>query len=143
MKFKSNKNQYKGVRINSPHYLVKLVDDCSSPITYTLVIAQYEKNNTVYYTLRAYSTLPFKMNELKEPYNPKYTKKVNLITKIIKSILKLIYLLNLKVVGKWDRNNAGGCSNNQETYKNNPLYQINLNNNSALNCIKIELKGPQ
>ena len=67
-----------GIRINSPHYLVKLVDDEPGPISYTLVISQYEKYNSIYYTLRTYSTQPFQLNEIKEPYNPKYTKRVSL-----------------------------------------------------------------
>ena len=111
-----------GVRINSPHYLVKLVDDCTSPLMYTLVVSQYEKYNSIYFTLRAYCTMPFQMNELKEPYNPKYTKKLS---------------------GQWKGITAGGCSNNQETYMKNPVYQIVLNNNDSSNYLKIELKGPQ
>ena len=112
-----------GIRINSPHYLVKLVDDFSNsnPLAYTMVISQYEKYNTIYYTLRAYSTQPFQINELKEPYNPKFTK---------------------KVTGQWKGPTAGGCSN-QETFKNNPMYQLTLANSDANNQLKIELKGPQ
>jgi calpain-7 len=112
-----------GVRINSPHYLVKLVDECnSSPthLTYTLVVSQYEKYNSIYFTLRAYSTQPFQMNEIKEPYNSKYFKRVK---------------------GEWKALSAGGCSNNFDTYKNNPMYQISLN--YPENSVKIELKGPQ
>ncbi|CAF0761328.1 unnamed protein product [Brachionus calyciflorus] len=109
-----------GIRINSPHYLVKLVDDCSDTITYTLVICQYEKNNTIYYTLRAYSTMPFTLNEITEPYNRKYWKRIN---------------------GKWEGITAGGCSNHRDTYKNNPTYEINVNNSDVY--LKIELKGPQ
>ena len=66
-----------GIRINSPHYLVKLLDDfASSSLVYNLVVCQYEKSTSIYYTLRAFSTSPFTINELKEPYNPKYSKKV-------------------------------------------------------------------
>ncbi len=65
-----------GIRINSPHYLVKLVDEEPGPVTYTLVISQYEKYNSIYYTLRTYSTQPFQLDELKEPYNDKYFKRV-------------------------------------------------------------------
>jgi calpain-7 len=63
-----------GIRINSPHYLVKLVDD--ETVTYTLVISQYEKYNSIYYTLKTYSTQQFELNEIKEPYNSKYSKRV-------------------------------------------------------------------
>lgn len=65
-----------GIRINSPHYLVKLVDDEPGPVTYTLVVTQYEKYNSIYYTLRTYSTQPFQLDELKEPYVDKHFKRV-------------------------------------------------------------------
>lgn len=65
-----------GIRINSPHYLVKLVDDEPGPIVYTLVISQYEKYNSIYYTLKTYSTQPFDLSEIREPYKAKYHKKV-------------------------------------------------------------------
>ncbi len=109
-----------GIRINSPHYLVKLVDE--EPTTYTLVISQYEKYNSIYYTLRTYSTQPFRLDELTEPYNSKYSK---------------------RVTGNWTKATAGGCLNYHQTYKNNPLFQLTLANSSAENCLKIELKGPQ
>ena len=70
-----------GIRINSPHYLVKLVNDEPGPVEYNLVISQYEKYNSIYYTLRTYSTQPFVLNEIKEPYNRAFSKKV--LTKII------------------------------------------------------------
>jgi len=111
-----------GIRINSPHYLVKLVNDEPGPVEYNLVISQYEKYNSIYYTLRTYSTQPFVLNEIKEPYNRAYSKKIN---------------------GKWSKSSAGGCANNIATYGNNPLYQLTLANNESNNCIKIELKGPQ
>ena len=54
--------------------MVKLVDD--ETVTYTLVISQYEKYNSIYYTLKTYSTQQFELNEIKEPYNSKYSKRV-------------------------------------------------------------------
>ena len=60
------------------------------------------------------------MSEIKEPYNPKYFKRVK---------------------GEWKGISAGGCSNNYDTYTNNPLYQINFNYPET--SLKIELKGPQ
>jgi len=53
-----------GIRINSPHYLCKVKLSETSSRLFTLVISQYEKMNTIYYTLRAYSTLPFKLKPL-------------------------------------------------------------------------------
>ena len=89
-----------GIRINSPHYLVKLVDDEPGPISYTLVISQYEKYNSIYYTLRTYSTQPFQLNEIKEPYNPKYTKRVSLFLLFYfkQSLLIIKILINIKIL---------------------------------------------
>lgn len=53
-----------GVRINSPHYLCKLKIDSNSASRYTLVVSQYEKMRTIYYTLRAYGTCPFTLRKL-------------------------------------------------------------------------------
>ncbi|GFR95180.1 calpain-7-like [Elysia marginata] len=65
-----------GVRINSPHYLCKLVENTSDP--YTLVISQYEKNNTTHYTLRVYSTVDFTLTRFPNPYKKQYEKRVHL-----------------------------------------------------------------
>jgi calpain-7 len=111
-----------GIRINSPHYLVKLTDDFKGTQQYTLVISQYEKSTTIYYTLKAYSTIQFELNELKESYNSKYKK---------------------EIVSKWSGKSAGGCGNYPDTYKNNPLFQLEIQNNEIRNCVKIELRGPQ
>lgn len=53
-----------GVRINSPHYLCKLILNEQSAKNYTLVISQYEKMHTIYYTLRAYATCPFTLKKI-------------------------------------------------------------------------------
>ena len=53
-----------GVRINSPHYLCKLALKEPGNYTFTFVIAQYEKLNTIHYTLRAYSASPFALKKL-------------------------------------------------------------------------------
>lgn len=57
-----------GVKINSPHYLCKIILGPNSGRDYTVVVSQYEKSTTIYYTLRAYATCPFKLNEIKNPY---------------------------------------------------------------------------
>jgi len=44
--------------------------------TSTLVISQYEKNNTLHYTLRVYSASEFKLSKVEEPYIAKYEKRV-------------------------------------------------------------------
>lgn len=64
-----------GVRINSPHYLCKIKLENNSDTRYTLVISQYEKTHTIYYTLRAYATCPFKLWQIPQLY--KYEKEVN------------------------------------------------------------------
>ncbi|KAL3832697.1 hypothetical protein ACJMK2_024317, partial [Sinanodonta woodiana] len=63
-----------GVRINSPHYLCKLVENKGNA-TYTLVMSQYEKNNTIHYTLRVYATCEFSLTKIADPYNTKNEKR--------------------------------------------------------------------
>ena len=60
-----------GVRINSPHYLCKMVVQPGTNV-YTLVVSQYERNNTIHYTLRVYSSTEFRLTRIVPPYNPKY-----------------------------------------------------------------------
>ncbi|KAK2170660.1 hypothetical protein LSH36_1g05016 [Paralvinella palmiformis] len=110
-----------GVRINSPHYLVKMIEEKGTS-TYTLVISQYEKNDTIHYTLRVYATCEFKMAKISEPYDPKLEK---------------------HITGQWKGQTAGGCSNYLDTHHNNPIYQLQINNNNANNMILIELRGPK
>ncbi|KAF4526491.1 hypothetical protein B566_EDAN013779 [Ephemera danica] len=57
-----------GIRINSPHYLVKMSVPANTTERYTLVVSQYEKTNTIYYTIRAYSTNPFTMKKIGNLY---------------------------------------------------------------------------
>lgn len=64
-----------GVRINSPHYLSKIKFDSNNETRYTLVISQYEKMDTIYYTLRAYSTCQFTLKKISDPYT--YVKEVS------------------------------------------------------------------
>ncbi|KAK0057703.1 calpain-7 [Biomphalaria pfeifferi] len=110
-----------GVRINSPHYLCKLVEEKTSE-PYTLVISQYEKNNTTHYTLRVYSTCEFSLTPIIDPYNKKYYK---------------------RLTGQWSGKSAGGCANNPATFVNNPLYQVFIDNKNVDNHLMIELLGPK
>ncbi|EPB69965.1 calpain family cysteine protease [Ancylostoma ceylanicum] len=64
---------YEGMRINSPHYLCQMVVSEPGPQKYTLVVAQYEKMNTIYYTLRVYSSCQFNLSPIKCPYTVKKT----------------------------------------------------------------------
>lgn len=54
-----------GVRINSPHYLCKMVLKEAGTHKFTLVVSQYEKHLTIHYSLRVYSTCPFSLHKLK------------------------------------------------------------------------------
>lgn len=109
-----------GVRINSPHYLCKLLVNETSAKRYTLVVSQYEKMNTIYYTLRVYGTCPFTLRKIGNSYES--SKQIN---------------------GQWKGITAGGCGNNRETYMNNPRYQITLDSAHNNNHILIDLKGPK
>ncbi|XP_054012473.1 calpain-7-like [Hylaeus anthracinus] len=109
-----------GVRINSPHYLCKIKLDTENNTRYTLVVSQYEKTNTIYYTLRAYGTCPFTLRKIPNLY--KYEKEVT--------------------DGQWKGITAGGCSNH-ETYENNPRYQLVLESSNNNNYVLIILKGPK
>ncbi|XP_043462564.1 calpain-7-like [Leptopilina heterotoma] len=110
-----------GVRINSPHYLCKIKLGPNSDNKYTLVISQYEKTNTIYYTLRAYGTCPFKLRKIADPYRH------------MKEITN----------GEWKGITAGGCGNHPATYQNNPRYQLQLESSHNNNYLLIILKGPK
>ncbi|KAK6742562.1 hypothetical protein RB195_010054 [Necator americanus] len=113
---------YEGTRINSPHYLCQMVIDDPGPQKYTLVVAQYEKMKTIYYTLRVYSSCNFTLSPIKCPYITKKTE-----------------------TGKWEGRTAGGCGNgsSRETWKNNPLFHVSLEECSDENHILVDLKGPK
>ena len=103
-----------GARINSPHYLCQMVAE-KGTTTYTLVISQYEKNNTIHYTLRVYSTAPFSLTKVSEPYVDKYSKRVT--SPFIITISSSIKYYN--------------GSNND-----NVNINININNNNRVNDVK-------
>ncbi|XP_067003093.2 calpain-7 isoform X2 [Anabrus simplex] len=110
-----------GVRINSPHYLCKLIINDQSARRYTLVISQYEKMHTIFYTLRAYATFPFSLKKIGNPYT--HVKEVS--------------------DGQWKGVTAGGCGNHPATYPNNPRYQITLESSHNNNAILLELRAPK
>ncbi|XP_014222841.1 calpain-7-like [Trichogramma pretiosum] len=110
-----------GVRINSPHYLCKIKLDQNSETRYTLVVSQYEKTNTIFYTLRVYGTSPFTLRKIAEPY--KFEKEIT--------------------DGQWKGVSAGGCGNHPQTYFNNPRYQLVIESSNNNNWLLIILKGPK
>ena len=105
-----------GVRINSPHYLCQTVVNDSTPRKMNLVVSQYEKSATIYYTLRVYCTIPFVLKKITDPY--KHTQ---------------------KITDAWKGKNAGGCAN-YSTYSVNPRYQFTVDKDAH---ILVELKGPR
>ena len=113
-----------GARINSPHYLCKIIVNKDNPVLrYTLVISQYEKSNTILYSLRAFSTSPFTLKKIINPYKHKEVDKS----------------------GTWSRETAGGCRNHQATFHTNPAYQLTFSGSSREedNEVMIELRGPK
>lgn len=85
--------------------------------TFTLVVSQYEKQNTIHYTVRVYSACSFTFSKIPSPYT-----------------------LSKRINGKWSGQSAGGCGNFQETHKNNPIYQFHIDKTGPL---LIELRGPR
>ncbi|XP_023605277.1 calpain-7 isoform X5 [Myotis lucifugus] len=106
-----------GIRINSPHYLTKIKLTTPGTHTFTLVVSQYEKQNTIHYTVRVYSACSFTFSKIPSPYT-----------------------LSKQIHGKWSGQSAGGCANFQETHKNNPIYQFHIEKTGPL---LIELRGPR
>uniref|UniRef100_A0A8C6LKW2 Calpain 7 n=1 Tax=Nothobranchius furzeri TaxID=105023 RepID=A0A8C6LKW2_NOTFU len=104
-----------GIRINSPHYLTKMRLTTAGTHIFTLVVSQYEKQNTINYTLRVYSGCKFTFSKIPNPFT--HTKRIN---------------------GQWKGLSAGGCGNYKDSYKHNPIYQINLERSGPL---LIELRG--
>ncbi|EGT51962.1 hypothetical protein CAEBREN_14790 [Caenorhabditis brenneri] len=66
-----------GVRINSPLYLCQLLNTKPGITNYTLVVAQYEKTNTINYSLRVFSTTDIKLEPVKLPYTISKTTRGN------------------------------------------------------------------
>jgi len=106
-----------GIRINSPHYLCKIDLGPGSPSKFTLVVSQYEKTATIYYTIKVYATLPFELKKLVDPYKHRQ-----------------------EITGKWTAKTAGGCGNYRESYPTNPRYQFTVDRDCHL---LVELKGPK
>ncbi|KAM6967673.1 calpain-7 [Aplochiton taeniatus] len=104
-----------GIRINSPHYLTKMRLTTGGTHTFTLVVSQYEKQNTINYTLRVYAGCKFTFSKIPAPFT--HTKRVN---------------------GVWKGASAGGCGNYKDSYRHNPIYQFNLERSGPL---LVELRG--
>ncbi|VDO03311.1 unnamed protein product [Rodentolepis nana] len=106
------------VRINSPHCLIQLVQEAGT-VTYTLVVSQYEKNVTIQYTLRAYSTAPMRFSPIVDPYT---------VTKT--------------ATGEWKGDTAAGCQN-YPNFDKNPTFEVEWPNNEPDNQVLVEVRGPR
>ncbi|VDL63574.1 unnamed protein product [Hymenolepis diminuta] len=78
------------IRINSPHCLIQLVQEAGT-VTYTLVVSQYEKNVTIQYTLRAYSTAPMKFSHIVDPYCVVKTVSLNVTARRIVTLIQVSF----------------------------------------------------
>jgi len=90
-----------GTKINSPHYLTKMRPSKGTS-KYNLVISQYEKHNTIYYTLKVFSTVEFKLGPVIDPYTSKK-----------------------RLTGHWTKATAGGCANHA-SYLSNPKFDLEI-----------------
>ncbi|XP_074126884.1 calpain-7 isoform X1 [Sminthopsis crassicaudata] len=106
-----------GIRINSPHYLTKIKLTTPGPHMFTLVVSQYEKQNTIHYTIRVYSACKFTFSKIPTPY-----------------------VVSKRINGQWKGQSAGGCGNFRDSHKKNPIYQFQLEKAGPL---LIELRGPR
>lgn len=86
-----------------------------------MVIAQYEKSKTIYFTLRAYSRDKFELEKIDSRPSKR-----------------------LEIRGQWESSTAGGCANFPLTHKLNPKFKLTITNKRNQNhCIAIELRGPK
>ncbi|XP_078520015.1 calpain-7 isoform X2 [Lissotriton helveticus] len=106
-----------GIRINSPHYLTKMKLTTPGTHTFTLVVSQYEKQNNIHYTIRVYSGCKFTFSKIPAPYT-----------------------VHKRVNGQWKGASAGGCGNFKDSYKNNPIFQFQVERSGPL---LVELRGPR
>ncbi|XP_065688699.1 calpain-7 isoform X3 [Patagioenas fasciata] len=70
----------------------------------------------------------------------RFTIQVYSLCKFTFSKIPTPYTISKRVNGQWKGLSAGGCGNFRETYKNNPIYQFQLDKNGPL---LIELRGPR
>ncbi|XP_071417301.1 calpain-7 isoform X3 [Pithys albifrons albifrons] len=70
----------------------------------------------------------------------RFTIQVYSLCKFTFSKIPTPYTISKRVNGQWKGHSAGGCGNFRDTYKNNPIYQFQLDKNGPL---LIELRGPR
>eukprot|EP00795_Rhopilema_esculentum_P014106 gene14106-5096_t len=82
---------------------------------FNLVVSQYEKYNTIYYTLKVFGTVRFEIGPVGNPYTSRK-----------------------RVTGQWTKLTAGGCANHP-SYLNNPKYDLEIISNTPCSLlIKVE-----
>ncbi|PFX26433.1 Calpain-7 [Stylophora pistillata] len=109
-----------GTKINSPFYLAKL-NAPKGTNRFTLVVSQYEKTNTIHYTLKVFSSTEFRLSPVPVPYT-----------------------VEKQVTGEWSGKFAGGCPN-FSSHCNNPVYrlQIKMTSPSETAEVLLKLRGPK
>ncbi|XP_052552685.1 calpain-7 isoform X4 [Tympanuchus pallidicinctus] len=70
----------------------------------------------------------------------KFTIQVYSLCKFTFSKIPTPYTTSKRVNGQWKGHSAGGCGNFRDSYKNNPIYQFQLDKSGPL---LIELRGPR
>ncbi|XP_059584783.1 calpain-7 isoform X4 [Alligator mississippiensis] len=70
----------------------------------------------------------------------KFTIQVYSVCKFTFSKIPTPYTTSKRVNGQWKGHSAGGCGNFRDSYKNNPIYQFQLEKTGPL---LIELRGPR
>lgn len=109
-----------GTKINSPFYLAKL-NAPKGTKRFTLVVSQYEKTNTIHYTLKVFSSTEFRLSPVPIPYT-----------------------VEKQVTGEWKGTLAGGCPN-YSSHSNNPVYRLQLQTSSNAETAEVllKLRGPK
>eukprot|EP00042_Codosiga_hollandica_P051248 m.626527 g.626527 ORF g.626527 m.626527 type:complete len:382 (-) comp58243_c0_seq1:61-1206(-) len=103
-----------GTKINSPHYMVSL-ELPAGEHALTLVVSQYEKANTIRYTLRSYSTVPLKLRPLPFLTNEQ------------------------KIVSQWSTTTAGGSPNDSVSFEKNPKFSFMVGGDDEV-FVKLEAR---
>eukprot|EP00048_Salpingoeca_helianthica_P009240 m.132646 g.132646 ORF g.132646 m.132646 type:complete len:1072 (-) comp14815_c0_seq1:35-3250(-) len=102
-----------GVKINSPLYLAR-VEVPAGGAAYTFVVSQFEKANTIRFSVHAYCSADFTLTQLPSPYKHSHT-----------------------FNGEWTPATAGGSTNNPALYARNPQYAVKLSGPGAV-FVKLE-----